>query len=226
MFPFSTRTVRFSNRRKAGRVLATRLTAYADRSDVVILALPRGGVPVATEIAAALGAPLDVFVVRKLGVPFQPELAMGAIASGGVRVLNDDVIAAAHITLPMLESATRIERRELDRRERTYRNGRSALPVKNKVAILVDDGLATGSTMKAAVEAVRRLQPSRIVVAAPVGAPETCRELARMADEVICVAMPIPLSAVGLWYEDFSQTTDDEVRALLEAAALAPASGK
>jgi len=222
MFPYSTRTERFSDRVEAGRVLAKRLKAYAGRSDVVVLALPRGGVPVAAEVAADIGAPLDVFVVRKLGVPFQPELAMGAIASGGVRVLNDDVIAAAQITSPMLESATRIEQRELERRERAYRNGRPAVPLKDKVAILVDDGLATGSTMRAAVEAVRRLQPSRVVVAVPVGAPETCHGLAQSADEVICVEMPVPFSAVGLWYEDFSQTTDDEVRTLLDAAARTP----
>jgi putative phosphoribosyl transferase len=223
MYPYSIRAARFSDRREAGRVLSTRLAAYAGRSDVVVLALPRGGVPVAAEVAAALGAPLDVFVVRKLGVPYQPELAMGAIASGGVRVVNDEVIAAARITPVMLESVTRVEQRELERRELAYRNGRPAVPLKDKVAILVDDGLATGSTMRAAVEAVRRLQPSRVVVAVPVGAPETCRGLALMADDVICVEMPVPFSAVGLWYEDFSQTTDDEVRALLDAAARAPA---
>lgn len=222
MFPYPTRTARFSDRVEAGRVLAKRLRAYADRSDVVVLALPRGGVPVAAEVAAELGAPLDVFVVRKLGVPFQPELAMGAIASGGVRVLNDDVIAAARITSPMLESATRIEQRELERRERAYRNGRPAVPIGGKVVILIDDGLATGSTMRAAVEAVRRLQPSRIVVAVPVGAPDTCHALAQSADEVTCLEMPVPFSAVGVWYEDFSQTTDDEVRMLLEAAASRP----
>jgi putative phosphoribosyl transferase len=223
MYPYSTRAARFSDRREAGRMLSTRLAAYAGRSDVVVLGLPRGGVPVAAEVAAALGAPLDVFVVRKLGVPYQPELAMGAIASGGVRVVNDEVIAAARITPVMLESVTRVEQRELERRELAYRNGRPAVPLKDKVAILVDDGLATGSTMRAAVEAVRRLQPSRVVVAVPVGAPETCHELALMADDVICVEMPVPFSAVGLWYEDFSQTTDDEVRALLDAAARAPA---
>lgn len=223
MFSYSPRTVRFSDRRQAGRVLATKLAAYAGRSDVVVLALPRGGVPVAAEVADALGAPLDVFVVRKLGVPYQPELAMGAIASGGVRVLNDEVIAAAQITLPMLEAATRIQQRELERREQAYRNGRPAMPLKEKTVILVDDGLATGSTMRAAIEAVKRSQPSRVVVAVPVGASETCYELARMADEVICVEMPVPFSAVGLWYDDFSQTTDDDVRALLDEAARAPA---
>jgi len=223
MYSYPTRAVRFSDRREAGRVLATKLAPYAGRSDVVVLALPRGGMPVAAEVAAALNAPLDVFIVRKLGVPYQPELAMGAIASGGVRVLNDEVIALAQITSPMLEAATRIAREELARREHAYRNGRPAVPLKDKVVILVDDGLATGSTMRAAVEAVRRLQPSHVVVAVPVGAPETCRELALMADDVICVEMPVPFSAVGLWYEDFSQTTDDEVRALLDAAARAPA---
>jgi putative phosphoribosyl transferase len=223
MFSYSPRTARFSDRRQAGRVLATKLAAYAGRSDVIVLGLPRGGVPVAAEVAEALGAPLDVFVVRKLGVPYQPELAMGAIASGGVRVLNDEVIAAAQITVPMLEAATRIQQRELERREQAYRNGRPAVPLKEKIVILVDDGLATGSTMRAAIEAVKRSEPSRVVVAVPVGAPETCHELARMADEVICVEMPVPFSAVGLWYDDFSQTTDDDVRALLDEAARAPA---
>ena len=223
MRPYSSRTVRFSDRHQAGRVLATRLAAYAGRSDVVVLGLPRGGVPVASEVASALGAPLDVFVVRKLGVPYQPELAMGAIASGGLRVINDDVIAAARISPAMLESTTRAEQRELERREHAYRNGRRAVPLKDQVVILIDDGLATGSTMRAAVEAVRRLEPSRVVVAVPVGAPETCHDLAQMADDVICVETPVPFSAVGLWYDDFSQTTDDEVRALLDAAARAPA---
>ena len=217
MFPYSTHAKRFSDRREAGRVLGERLKAYAGRTDVVVLGLPRGGVPVAAEVAADLGAPLDVFVVRKLGVPFQPELAMGAIASGGVRVLNEEVVALAGITPEMIDRVTDVEQRELERREHAYRNGRQALPLKGKVVVLVDDGLATGSTMRAAVEAVRRLEPSRVVVAVPVGAPETCHELARMADEVICLEMPVPFSAVGLWYRDFSQTSDDEVSALLDA---------
>ena len=223
MSSYSPRTARFFDRRQAGRVLATKLAAYTGRSGVIVLGLPRGGVPVAAEVAEALGAPLDVFVVRKLGVPYRPELAMGAIASGGVRVLNEEVIAAAQITLPMLEAATRIQQRELERREQAYRNGRPAVPLKEKIVILVDDGLATGSTMRAAIEAVKRSEPSRVVVAVPVGAPETCHELARMADEVICVEMPVPFSAVGLWYDDFSQTTDDDVRALLDEAARATA---
>lgn len=226
MYPPARRAMRFADRHEAGRRLAERLAAYAGRNDVVVLALPRGGVPVAFEVADALGAPLDVFVVRKLGVPAQPELAMGAIASGGVRVLNDEVIALARITPAMVDAATRTAWDELVRREHAYRNGRPAVTVKDKVAILVDDGFATGSTMRAALEAVRRLQPSRVVVAAPVGAPETCDELARMADDLICLEIPVAFAAVGLWYEDFSQTTDDEVRALLESAARRRPAGR
>lgn len=216
----------FADRRQAGRVLAQQLESYRGQADLMVLALPRGGVAVGFEVAHALQAPLDVFVVRKLGLPGHEEYAMGAIASGGVRVVNDEVIAAARITPVMLESATRIEQRELERREHAYRNGRPVVPLKDKVAILVDDGLATGSTMRAAVEAVRRKEPSRVVVAVPVGGPETCHELALMADDLICVEMPLPFTAVGLWYDDFSQTTDDEVRALLDAAARAPAEGR
>jgi predicted phosphoribosyltransferase len=202
--------------------LGERLRSYAGRSDVVVLGLPRGGVPVAAEVASAIGAPLDVMVVRKLGVPFQPELAMGAIASGGVRVLNDDVIRIAGITPEAIDRATADQQRELERREQAYRDGRQAVPLAGKVAIIVDDGLATGSTMRAAVAAVRQLKPARVVVAVPVGAPETCALLAETADDVICLAMPTRFSAVGLWYQDFSQTTDEEVRALL-AAATQPA---
>jgi len=210
--------IRFANRREAGGILAGRLGAYAARSDVVVLGLPRGGVPVALEVAAALGAPLDVFVVRKLGVPFQPELAMGAIASGGIRVLNDDVIRVCGIPSHIIEHVARVEQQELERRERAYRDGRPALAIAGRVAILVDDGLATGSTMRAAVAAVRRLRPARVVVAVPVGARDTCQELALIADEVVCAAVPDEFGAVGAWYEDFNQTTDDDVRAALREA--------
>ena len=210
---------RFPDRRSAGRLLASRLGDYARRGGVVVLGLPRGGVPVAFEVADALDAPLDVFVVRKLGVPFQPELAMGAIASGGVRVLNDDILAMAGVTPEMVARAVSVEERELARREHLYRGDRPTFALTGKIVILVDDGLATGSTMRAAVEAVRRLGPARVIVAVPVGAPETCQLLAREADDVICLQMPVPFSAVGLWYEDFLQTTDDDVRELLEQAA-------
>ena len=211
---------RFRDRRSAGQLLARQLDAYAHRSDVVVLGLPRGGVPVAFEVADALDAPLDVFVVRKLGVPFQPELAMGAIASGGVKVLNDDVVAMANITPDIVARAVSAEERELERREHLYRNGRPPLALTGKIVILTDDGLATGSTMRAAVTAVRRLQPARVIVAVPVGARESCRLLEETADDVICLQVPDPFSAVGMWYEDFSQTSDDEVRMLVEEASL------
>ena len=208
---------RFADRYGAGRLLAERLQTYAGRTDVVVLGLPRGGVPVASEVAAALGAPLDVFVVRKLGVPSQPELAMGAIATGGVRVLNDDVIALAGITPAIVERVSLEQQRELERRERAYRDGRPAVPLAGKVVVIVDDGLATGSTMRAAVAAIRRLGPSRVVVAVPVGAPDTYRMLQKIADEVICLQTPERFTAVGNWYDDFSQTTDEELRTLLRA---------
>jgi predicted phosphoribosyltransferase len=209
----------FADRRQAGGALADRLQQFAGRDDVVVLALPRGGVPVGYEVARALRAPLDVFVVRKLGVPGHAELAMGAIASGGVRVLNDDVIGFIDVSSAAIDAVTRVEQSELQRRERTYRNGRSPVPIEGRVVILVDDGLATGSTMRAAVLAVRRLQPARIVVAAPVGAWETCQQLRAVADEVVCAFTPEPFTAVGLWYADFSQTTDAEVRQLLAMSA-------
>ena len=218
MFNEAERNLRFANRRDAGRVLAERLRAYAGRDDVLVRGLPRGGVPVACEVARSLGAALDVFVVRKLGVPQQPELAMGAIASGGVRVLNDDVVRWYRIPQEAIEAVARGEERELARRERAYRNGRPAVPIEGKVVMLVDDGLATGSTMRAAIAAIRRLTPSRVIVAVPVGARETCEELRTLADEVVCARMPAAFSAVGLWYEDFSQTTDDEVTRLLQDA--------
>jgi putative phosphoribosyl transferase len=209
----------FQDRHEAGRHLAAKLLHYAGRDDVVVLALPRGGVPVGFEVARALGAPLDVFLVRKLGVPGQPELAMGAIASGGVRVLNERVMSVLGITAEELDRVTAAELEELERREREYRDGRPPVDVTGRVAILVDDGLATGASMRAAVEALRRRNPGRSVVAVPVGAPETCADLGREADEVICSQEPPEFYAVGLWYENFAQTTDDEVRQLLARAA-------
>jgi predicted phosphoribosyltransferase len=207
---------RFTDRFEAGRILAAHLQAFKDRDDVVVLALPRGGVPVAHEIAQSLDVPLDVFVVRKLGLPGHRELAMGAIGSGGVRVLNDEIVNWFGVPAEVIDQVTREEQAELERREATYREGRAPLSLKNKIVILVDDGLATGSTMKAAVLAVRAHQPARLVVAVPVGAPETCREFEGIADVVICARTPDPFSAVGLWYRDFSQTTDEEVRDLLQ----------
>jgi putative phosphoribosyl transferase len=199
--------------------LATRLNHFRGRRDVVVLALPRGGVPVAYEIARALDAPLDVFVVRKLGVPGHRELAMGAIASGGVRVLSPDVVSWYRIPDGVIDEVARDEQAELERRERAYREGRTPIELRDRVVLLVDDGLATGATMKAAVEAVRAHAPSRIVVAVPVGAPDTCRELEHMADEIVCARSPEFFSAVGQWYVDFSQTTDEEVRDLLHEAS-------
>jgi predicted phosphoribosyltransferase len=186
-------------------LLATKLSAYANRPDVVVLALPRGGVPVAYEVARALNAPLDVFVVRKLGVPGHEELAMGALATGGVRVLND-VVRYLGIPVSLIEAVTSQERRELERREHLYRGNRPPLDVRNQTVILVDDGLATGSTMRAAVQALRQQQPASIVVAVPVAAPESCEEMRTQADDVICAVTPEAFHAVGLWYRDFSQT--------------------
>jgi putative phosphoribosyl transferase len=213
----------YADRREAGAVLAAELAKYRGGSDVVVLALPRGGVPVGYEVARALDAPLDVFVVRKLGAPGHRELAMGAIASGGVRVLNRDVIGWYGISPAAIEATAREELAELERRERAYREGRGALDVKGKIIILVDDGLATGSSMKAAVEAVRSRGPARIVVAVPVGAPQTCSEIKELADEVVCARTPDDFAAVGQWYADFSQTEDAEVRELLREAAEAGA---
>jgi putative phosphoribosyl transferase len=205
----------FQDRREAGRELAARLDEYRSRNDVVVLALPRGGVPVASEVAKALRAPLDIFLVRKLGLPMHPELAMGAIASGGVRVLNDDVVDWYKIPSSAIDAVAREEQIELERRERAYRNGRPALELHGRTVLLIDDGLATGSTMKAAVQAVRAHQPAKIVVAVPVGAPDTCREFESVADQIVCARTPEPFSAVGQWYRDFSQTTDEEVHKLL-----------
>jgi predicted phosphoribosyltransferase len=205
----------FRDRADAGRQLAVRLMHYSGRDDVIVLALPRGGVPVGYEVAKALGAPLDVFVVRKLGVPGQEELAMGAIASGGVRVENTDVVQQLGIEDWVIDAAAERERPELLRRELAYRGDGPPPAVRGKVAILVDDGLATGSTMRAAVAAVRQLDPARVAVAVPVGAAETCADFAGEADEAVCVHEPDPLYAVGHWYDDFTQTTDTEVRQLL-----------
>ncbi|MBI4263820.1 MAG: phosphoribosyltransferase [Acidobacteria bacterium] len=209
----------FRDRADAGRTLAARLQKYAGRDDVLVLALPRGGVPVAFEVAEALGAPLDLFLVRKLGTPGHRELAMGAIASGGVRVLNDEVVQWYGITPSAIEAVAREEQRELERREQIYREGRPPAPLEGRVVILVDDGLATGSTMRAAVQAVRQHRPSKVVVAVPVGARETCDDLSAIADGVVCARMPVPFSAVGQWYLDFEQTTDEQVRELLRAHA-------
>ena len=205
----------FRDRREAGRELAGHLRQHAGRNDVVVLALPRGGVPVAYEVAEALDAPLDLFLVRKLGTPGHRELAMGAIASGGVRVLNDEVVQWYNIPPAAIDVVAAEEQRELERREQAYREGRPPVPMAGRIVILVDDGLATGSTMRAAVKAIRQLNPARLVVAVPVGAEETCRELTQEADEVVCARMPRPFTAVGQWYLDFGQTTDEEVRTLL-----------
>jgi predicted phosphoribosyltransferase len=212
----------FVDRHDAGRVLASRLARYAGRDDVLVLGLPRGGVPVAYEVARALGAPMDLFLVRKLGTPGHRELAMGAIASGGIRVLNHEVVRWYRIPEPEIERVVREEEQELDRRERAYREGRPAPNLENRIVILIDDGLATGSTMRAAAQAVRQRHPSRVVVAVPVGARDTCAELANVADEVICARMPEPFSAVGQWYLDFAQTDDDEVRRLLQQSTITP----
>ena len=210
----------FINRRDAGRTLAAYLSKYAGRNEVIVLALPRGGVPVAYEVAQALGAPMDLFLVRKLGTPGHRELAMGAIASGGIRVLNEDVVRWYSIPEAIIEHVVREEQAELERRERAYRDNRPAPDLQGRIVILIDDGLATGSTMRAAVQAVRERQPSRVVVAVPVGARETCAELASYADEVICARTPEPFSAVGQWYLDFDQTEDDEVRDLLQKSLI------
>ena len=209
----------FSNRTEAGRLLAEKLLKYAGRADVIVLGLPRGGVPVAFEVAQRLGAPFDVFIVRKLGVPGFEELAVGAIASGGVRVLNEDVMRAIPNVDEVIELVTAKETAELERREQSYRDGRPAPELRDRVVILVDDGLATGATMRAAVKALRQCGAARIVVAVPVGPPDTCREIEEEADETVCATTPEFFQAVGQYYEDFSQTSDEEVRELLARAA-------
>lgn len=208
----------YRDRRAAGRRLAALLAAFRGRDDVLVLAVPRGGVPVAYEIARALQAPLDVVVVRKLGVPFQPELAMGAIASGGIRVLNSEVADELGFPDSVIEAVASHELKELERRERAYRGDRPALDPAGKIAIVVDDGLATGSSMRAAVASLRKRAAAAVVVAVPVGAESTCRQLAKLADDVVCPLQPPTFMAVGQWYEDFDQTSDDEVRRLLDQA--------
>jgi putative phosphoribosyl transferase len=205
----------FRDRTEAGRQLAAKLRTYANRPDVTVLGLPRGGVPVAFEVASALGAPLDIYLVRKLGVPGYEELAMGAVATGGVRVLNEEIVRALRIPDYVIGAVAAWEQQELARRERVYRGDRPEPKVQGRTAMLVDDGLATGATMLAAIKALRQQQPARIVVAVPTAAPETCEEMRAEADDVVCAITPEPFYSVGLWYEDFSQTTDEEVRDLL-----------
>jgi putative phosphoribosyl transferase len=209
----------FRNRAEGGRILAGKLKVYANRPDVLVLGLPRGGVPVAFEVAQSLHAPLDIFLVRKLGLPGHEELAMGAIASGGVRVLNEEVIRLLRVPPEVVDMVAVDEQQELGRREQAYRGDRPPLDVRGRIVILVDDGLATGSTMRAAVAALRRMGPQAIVVAIPVAAAETCAEMRAEVDDLVCARTPDPFRAVGLWYQDFSQTSDDEVRDLLHRAA-------
>ena len=209
----------FSDRRAAGRVLARALAAYGGQRNVLVLALPRGGVPVAFEVAKALRAPLDVFAVRKLGVPGHEELAMGAVASGGITIVDERLISMLGLRDEDVQQIKRHELEELQRREGAYRDNRPRPSVSGKSVIVVDDGLATGSSMRAAVEALREKKPARIVAAIPVGAPETCERLRYVADDVVCVLEPPDFGAVGAHYLDFRQTSDDEVRVLLDAAA-------
>ena len=211
--------MRYRDRVDAGRRLAGLLRRYANRPDVVVLALPRGGVPVAFEVATALHVPLDVFVVRKLGLPSHPELAIGAIASGGVRLVDESAVRRFGVTDSQLAAVSAAEERELERRERAYRHRLPSPDLHGKTVILIDDGLATGASMAAAATAVRAQDPARIVVAVPVAARETCDAFGEMVDELVCAATPEPFNAVGLWYEDFSQTSDEEVHQLLERAA-------
>jgi putative phosphoribosyl transferase len=210
----------YKNRTEAGQFLAKQLAAYANRPDVLVLALPRGGVPVAFEVAKALNTPLDVFIVRKLGVPDQKELAMGAIASGGVRILNKAIVQSLNLSEAAINSVVTQEKQELERRERLYRENCPLPVVRGRIVILVDDGLATGATMRAAVVALRKYEPAKIVVAVPVSSPEICQFFKNQAevDEIICAKTPSPFHSVGLWYEEFPQTTDEEVRNLLKLA--------
>jgi predicted phosphoribosyltransferase len=209
----------FQDRFEAGRVLASKLSQFANRTDVVVLALARGGVPVGFEVAKALNVPLDVFVVRKLGLPGHEELAMGAIASGGIRVLNDDVVQSLGLPSEVIDAVAAEEERELERREHEYRDGRPPLDVRGRAVILVDDGLATGSSMRVAALALRQKQPAQIIVAVPVASAKTCSEFESEVDKVVCAVTPEPFWAVGQWYKDFSQTSDEEVRELLHRAA-------
>jgi putative phosphoribosyl transferase len=209
---------RFHDRRDAGKILAQELSAYAGRSDVIVLALPRGGVPVGYEVALALHAPLDLFIVRKLGLPEHEELAIGALASGGVRVLNEDMVHALQIPEEMIHRIVQQELQELRRREQSYRDDRPIPDLHQKIVILIDDGLATGASMRATVAGVRTQQPARIVIAVPTAAPETCHAFEFEVDEIVCTLTPEPFFGVSRWYENFSQVTDEEVRALLEKA--------
>jgi predicted phosphoribosyltransferase len=211
--------MRFRDRAQAGQLLAAELEAYSGRDDVVVLALPRGGVPVALEVARGLGAPLDVFPVRKLGVPGHEELAVGAIGPGGVRVTNPLVVAEARIGRDEIDAIAEVEARELERQERLYRGGRQPLELAGRTAILVDDGLATGASMRAAAVAASAGLPREVIVAVPVAAESTARELSREVDRVVCVLTPPRFLAVGAWYEDFAPVSDDEVRRLLDAAS-------
>lgn len=210
--------MRFRDRREAGRLLGRELEEFGNRADVLVLGLPRGGVPVAYEVALTLGVPLDVFVVRKLGVPGEEELAMGALATGGVRVLNKELIHALGISETQIERVSAREALELQRRELAYRGTRGGAEIEGRTVILVDDGLATGSTMRAGVAALRQRNPQQIVIAAPVGARASCDSLQMDADRVVCLATPLDFSSVGEWYDDFSQTTDQEVSRLLDEA--------
>jgi putative phosphoribosyl transferase len=217
--PSENPSMRFRDRTEAGRLLAEALIGYAHRPDVIVLALPRGGVPVGFEVAQALFAPLDVFLVRKLGVPGRAELAMGAIATGGVRLLNEEVVRSLRISEKVISATAAHEKRELQRRELAYRGDRPPPAVRGRTVILVDDGLATGTSMRAAVAELRRREPDRIVVAVPVAAPSTCEEFRAEVEDVVCLRTPEPLFAVGLWYDDFSQTSDQTVSDLLKKAA-------
>jgi len=209
----------FTNRSEAGRALAEELKMYAGTPELLVLGLPRGGVPVAYEVAMALNGELDVFVVRKLGVPYQPELAMGAIASGGITVLNDSIIAGLDISRGAVEAVIRSEKEEIIRREHLYRGNRPPLHTANRIVILVDDGLATGATMKAAALALTKKKPARLIVAVPVASPDACAELEELVDEVVCLRTPEPFYAVGYWYHDFRQTSDKEIEDLMAKAA-------
>ncbi|MFO7974555.1 MAG: phosphoribosyltransferase [Candidatus Hydrogenedentota bacterium] len=208
----------FKNREEAGHRLAKELSGYANRADVIVLALPRGGVPVAYVVAEDIAAPLDVFIVRKVGVPSQPELAMGAIASGGVRVRNARIINAVGLSNAQFDQEAEKERAELERRQGLYRGDRPAPNLANRAVILVDDGLATGASMRAAVLAVREAQPAEVVVAVGAAPPEACASLAKDADKVVSVLTPEPFGSVGAWFEEFGQTSDEEVKALLQKA--------
>lgn len=217
--------LRFRDRSEAGRLLAEKLKAYAQRDDVLVLALPRGGVPVGFEIARALDAPLDVLIVRELGLPQQPEFAIGALASGGACVFNQSLLAGSSLATPEIKALIAREQSELERRERAYRGQRPFPELRGRTVILVDDGMATGATMHAAVKALQTQQPAHLVIAVPVAAAETCAEFAQMQNHTsfLCLLAPVSFHAVGLWYESFPQMTDDEVRSLLERAAQLPA---